>query len=218
MTLFNKALQTYYHSLHGAVSESRHVFIQHGLATVSNILPVRILELGFGTGLNAFLAYLFSKKNQLEVSYTGIEQYPVLPSVARKLEYPAYLAATAESQVFDRMHRENFFSQDMFSFQLVEDFTKLPQPSLFDCIFFDAFAPSAQPEMWGEDFLRKVFLCTSDHGCLVTYCAQGAVRRTLEKVGYTVHRLPGAPGKREMIRATKIEQPISHDIIADNRL
>ncbi len=199
-TLFSHALQTTYHSVFGAVSESRHVFLQHGLATQIRLPKINILEFGFGTGLNAFLAYLFALKHEKEIHYTGIEAFQLDSGIAEKLDYPGYLAIPEERSVFLKMHSEQNFKEPYFHFSKINLFNPLEDLFKFDCIFFDAFAPVHQPELWEQAVFDQLFQLTSEQGCLVTYSAQGEVRRRMIRAGYEVARLPGPPGKREMLR------------------
>ena len=200
-TLFSRVHAATYHSVFGAVAESKHVFIQHGLSALPPRTPLAILEFGFGTGLNAFLAYLFSINHELEMQYTGIEAYPIDLQVARQLDYPQYLAFPEERDIFHRMHSEDAFTYGTFDFRKVNDFAGISLEAKFDCIFFDAFAPGAQPELWAQSVFDQLFTITTVGGCLVTYCAQGEARRRMERAGYKVERIPGPPGKREMLRA-----------------
>ncbi|HEX5113310.1 MAG TPA: tRNA (5-methylaminomethyl-2-thiouridine)(34)-methyltransferase MnmD [Saprospiraceae bacterium] len=202
-TLFSQRFNSTYHSIHGAVSESRHVFIQNGLYTQSGKAKLNILEIGFGTGLNAFLAYLFSIRNNILLSYIGIDAFPISPEVAAKLDYPGYLAANDLADVFLKMHDSDKFKRKDFNFQLLNSLEQTPKKISFDCIFFDAFHPEPQPELWSQDIFAMLYKITATHGCLVTYCAQGEVRRSMEKAGFKVERIPGATGKREMLRAVK---------------
>ena len=202
-TLFSKAFGASYHSLNGAVSESRHVFIQYGLQTQSQKTKISILEFGYGTGLNAFLAFLYSIKHQKEISYTGIEAFPIDSLVAGQLNYPSYLAATQYHEIFNRMHTENSFSHGQFHFNKIQWMSDLKSSELWDCIFFDAFSPDIQSEQWQQNIFDRLFELTSVDGCLVTYCAKGEIRRRMQRAGYHVSRLDGAPGKREMLQAIK---------------
>lgn len=206
-TLFSRQFNATYHSVHGAVSESRHVFIQHGLKTQAYRQAINVLEFGFGSGLNAFLAFLFSKKYSVPLSYTGIEDYRISREVASQLHYHEYLLASQHHDLFLKMHTGSAFSEDAFDFRCITsaDFQQLSTSPSFDCIFFDAFAPGAQPELWQDDVFEKLFHLTTVGGTLATYCAQGEVRRKLQRAGYQVNRLPGPPGKREMIQAIRIE-------------
>jgi len=202
-TLYSRSHNATYHSLFGAVGESKHVFIQHGLKTLTDRPSNSILEFGFGTGLNAFLAYLFAITSEKQIKYTGIEAYPIDAEIAQKLNYPQYLAFPEEQDIFLRMHLEVSFISDSFHFTKLPGYTHVPADEEFDCIFFDAFAPGAQPELWEQSVFDQLYKLTSEGGCLVTYCAQGEARRRMEKAGYKVERIPGPPGKREMLRAVR---------------
>ncbi len=202
-TLFSRSLNATYHSVYGAVAESKHVFIQHGLKSQSERPSIAILEFGFGTGLNAFLAYLFALDIEKQVHYTGIEAFPIDPVVAKQLDYPHYLAFPEESDIFQRMHAENELTSGPFHFHKLTAYTDILASETYDCIFFDAFAPGAQPELWEQAMFDHLFKLTSEGGCLVTYCAQGEARRRMEAAGYKVERLAGPPGKREMLRAVR---------------
>jgi len=202
-TLFSHRFASTYHSMYGAVSESRHVFIQNGLQTQLDKPELHILELGFGTGLNAFLSYLFSIKHKVRISYTGIEAFPIELAVAKRLDYPGYLAASESGDIFLKMHEMDSFEMDSFSFNRSPSWDWFTKGVEFDCIFFDAFHPVAQPELWTQDIFDAMFKVTAINGCLVTYCAQGEVRRKMQKSGFDVERISGATGKREMLRAIK---------------
>ncbi len=202
-TLFSRAFQTTYHSIFGAVGESKHVFLQNGLLTQADRASISILEFGFGTGLNAFLSYLFSIKHQKEVHFTGIEAFPLDVKVAEKLDYPGYLATPEERDIYLRMHRDNDWIEDLFHFNTISSFDLVDGATKFDCIFFDAFAPDHHSEIWEQPVFDRLFYLTSDGGCLVTYSARGEVRRRMINAGYNVERLPGPPGKREMLRAVR---------------
>lgn len=202
-TLFSQAFGATYHSIFGAVGESKHVFIQNGLDSRLQLDHISILEFGFGTGLNAFLAYLFALKHDKTIHYTGIEAFPIDKKIAEKLDYPAYLAFPEEREIFLRMHAEKDFISGPFHFSKKTNFKDVKKASSFDCIFFDAFAPGAQPELWEQSVFEALFKMTTEGGCLVTYCAQGEVRRRLITAGYHVERLAGPPGKREMLRGVR---------------
>jgi tRNA U34 5-methylaminomethyl-2-thiouridine-forming methyltransferase MnmC len=202
-TLFSRNHNATYHSVYGAVAESKHVFIQHGLRTQVDRPAINILEFGFGTGLNAFLAYLFSLNFEKDVRYTGIEAFPIDISIARKLDYPYYLAFPEEGDIFLRMHEEDSFTSGPFQFRKVTSAVEISTGVLYDCIFFDAFAPGTQPDLWDQSIFETLFSLTSQGGCLVTYCAQGEVRRRLVQAGFQVDRVAGPPGKREMLRAVR---------------
>lgn len=202
-TLYSRSFGSTYHSINGAVSESRHVFIQHGLTTLEGKLRINILEIGFGTGLNAFLACLFSRTTGREVYYTGIEAYPLDLSVVSQLNYPSYLAADQSRVLFIKIHEVKRFHEGSFHFSLLTTLDQITSGEKFDCIFFDAFAPKEHPEIWEQETFDTLFKLMAPEGIMVTYCAQGEVRRRMQQAGFTIERLPGAPGKREMLRAQK---------------
>lgn len=208
-TIFSDKFGVTYHSRHGAVTESQHVFINAGLRfKAAENQEVAVLEAGFGTGLNAFLTWLFAEKRGLRVRYTGLEIFPLSPGEAALLNYPDLL------DLPDR--RDDFFTLHTCAWEqpldLSENFTfeKRKTPiefvafdGAFDLIYFDAFAPQAQPELWSENTLHRMHRALRPDGMLLTYCAQGEFRRTLKRVGFAVEKLQGPPGKREMTRATR---------------
>ncbi|MEM6262256.1 MAG: tRNA (5-methylaminomethyl-2-thiouridine)(34)-methyltransferase MnmD [Bacteroidota bacterium] len=201
--------QTYgepYHSRHGAISESRHVFIRMGLEAflVNSPEQVRILEMGLGTGLNAWLTALYPL--EIPVTYTALEAYPLGASQWQALNYAEL--AEDPNQVFENIHQAAWYTRvpltDQFTLEKVhatlEDFQS---PQAFDVVYFDAFAPNSQPELWTEAVFEKMYGLMAPGGLLVTYCAKGAVRRAMQAAGFEVERLPGPPGKREMLRARR---------------
>lgn len=206
-TLFVPALNEHYHSVNGAIQESNHVFIEAGLKQLSKD-NIKILEIGFGTGLNAFLTLLYAGKNNKEIFYTGLELYPLSLDLIQQLNYTQKLDES-EKKLFLKMHDVAWGQSEKItnSFQLAKykrDFSILDiDLGIFDLIYFDAFAPDKQSEMWTQDIFDYLYQHTSEGGILTTYCAKGIVRRMLQQSGYLVERLPGPPGKREMLRATK---------------
>lgn len=201
-----------YHSKHGAIQESMHVFIGAGLhyilAKGITHNPLRILEMGFGTGLNALLVLQESIRTGSSVHYETIEAFPLENVVYTRLNYCDQLQAPELQPQFLRLHESAWdithTVTDRFSF-LKRNTTleKFNSPGLFDLIFYDAFAPSAQPELWTEDVFRKLFDLLNPGGILTTYCSKGDVRRAMLAAGFTVEKIPGPPGKREMVRAGK---------------
>lgn len=199
-----------YHSGHGAIQEARHVFIQNGLASISNPtgLPVRIFEMGLGTGLNALLSYQFSKENNIEIIYSGIEAYPVEKELYSRLNYIEKVGCQYKG-FFKWMHALKWGVQERYNehFTLEKIHQDLsiynPETSNFDLVYYDAFGPRAQSEMWELDKLGKMFSLLKSNGKLITYCAQGQFKRNLKQIGFDVIALPGPPGKREMTVATK---------------
>ena len=225
-TLFVPELNESYHSVHGSIQESNYIFIQNGLKKCLKN-HMKVLEIGFGTGLNAFLTLLetirsehftmnFDKKadentvqknETLKVDYTAIEKYPVEVEKALQLNFPEMIGKGTRSW-FERIHTNEWNKpvQITDNFTLTKiwaDFTKTDFCRKFDVIYFDAFSPEKQPEMWSEKLFQKLYLCCVENASLVTYCAKGIVRRTLQSVGFQVERLPGPPGKREILRALK---------------
>lgn len=208
-TLIHPKLQETYHSVNGAVAESLHVFIDAGLNLISNsVSPVKILEVGFGTGLNALLAYKFAQQNNITVDYTAIEPFPVDEIIIKKLSGENPFCEKELIEPFLQMHNspegEKIKLENNFLFQKlyikIQDISYIQQ---FHLVFYDAFSPSVQPEMWKDTIFQKIYNSMYDNGVMVTYCAKGTVKRTLKEIGFLVESLPGATGKREMIRATK---------------
>lgn len=208
-TLFVPEMDEHYHSVKGARTESEHIFIRMGLQHSSSPSP-RVLEIGFGTGLNAFLTLLDSDQTQRPVSFTTIELHPVPEETLHLLRYPEQIAPTRASD-YEALHRAEWNKPvpitPWFTLHKIQgDFTLFPFTGEYDVIYFDAFAPDKQPEMWHPSLFENLYRITAPGGILTTYCAKGAVRRMLQSAGYTVERLPGPPGgKREILRATKPE-------------
>ena len=209
VTLYVPELNEHYHSIHGAVTESMHVFVNAGLKHCRK-KTVRILEVGFGTGLNAILTFMHREDKHIE--YVAVEKYPLDIEMVDKLNYSAYLRLNEyQQEIFYRFHHQSWGTGNSVApgFMLVkinEAIHDTGLNGLFDVVYFDAFAPGVQPEMWTMDVFQKIYRCMNLNGILVTYCAKGVVRRTMQSTGYRVERLPGPPGKREMLRAVKIEQ------------
>ncbi|MCS6819036.1 MAG: tRNA (5-methylaminomethyl-2-thiouridine)(34)-methyltransferase MnmD [Chitinophagales bacterium] len=210
-TLFSQRFNEIYHSRHGAVAESRHVFFKNGLNTLS-LNTIKIFEVGFGTGLNALLAWEFSRLNDVQIFYTGIELFPLQHDLLGYLDYEKHIAMQPEEtkQILNEMHIKppgqfHEFSPK-FSLKKIHDdwLSWKAQDDLFDIVFFDAFAPLAQQEMWSVQSFIKTHHVLKKDGILVTYCSKGQVRRNMMEAGFKVEKLPGPPGKREMLRARKI--------------
>jgi tRNA U34 5-methylaminomethyl-2-thiouridine-forming methyltransferase MnmC len=208
-SIYLPELDEHYHSTHGAIQESRHVFINAGLRSVClGISKVEVLEIGFGTGLNAFLTYLESHTFPAHINYTTLEPFPVSRDIIRQLNYPELLEAENEKAVFKKMHQLPFGQAESFNekFSLLKMHSRVQDAELlqkYHLVYFDAFAPRVQPEMWTEDIFSSLHECLVPGGALVTYCAKGEVKRTLRNIGFEVETLPGPPGKREMIRAAR---------------
>ncbi len=196
-----------YHSKHGAVQEAYHVFIKNGLSLFNN-RNVAILEIGFGTGLNALITLIEAKKHGLTVHYTGVEAFPVISKEWEQLHYCSELDAEAYEPLFRNMHESASecnvaISKDFVLNKQIKKFQEINDEDLYDLIYFDAFGARVQPELWTESIFLKMYLSLRSSGVLVTYAAKGSVRRAMQAVGFTTERLPGPPGKREMLRAVK---------------
>lgn len=206
-TLYVPEMDEHYHSVKGALAESRHIFIEMGLKASAVTCP-RVLEIGFGTGLNAFLTLLQAEEEQRPVHYTTLELYPLPLDMLHDMDYPSQICPE-KSGLFYGMHTADW-GKDVritpcFTIQKQQvDFTTWPLPAQYDVIYFDAFAPEKQPEMWSQALFDNLFAHTATGGILTTYCAKGVVRRMLQAAGYRVERLPGPPqGKREILRASR---------------
>ncbi|MEM8847130.1 MAG: tRNA (5-methylaminomethyl-2-thiouridine)(34)-methyltransferase MnmD [Bacteroidota bacterium] len=199
--------QEQYHSKHGAVQEAYHVFIKHGLEH-ANHDNLNILEIGFGTGLNALITLIESKKKDISIQYVGVEQFPVFLEEVQQLDYVSSLSAEAFKSEFNTMHqcaweKKNALSKNFILTKQKKDFRDITERDLFNLIYFDAFGPRVQPELWTEQIFQIMYSALKTEGILVTYSAKGSVRRAMQAVGFQVERLEGPPGKREMLRGTK---------------
>ena len=196
-----------YHSKHGAIQEAYHVFIKSGLSLFEG-KSVSILEIGFGTGLNAFITYLEAEKANQNINYVGVEAYPVLLDEVLQMNYVSELNALDKVTVFNEMHQslwdEKYSVSNNFTLtkrkQFFQDISDVNQ---FDLIYFDAFGFRVQPELWSFEIFRKMFTSLKSGGVLVTYACRGSIKRAMLDCGFIVEKLPGAPGKREMLRGIK---------------
>ncbi|MDR0333862.1 MAG: tRNA (5-methylaminomethyl-2-thiouridine)(34)-methyltransferase MnmD [Dysgonamonadaceae bacterium] len=208
-TLFVPELNEHYHSTHGAVQESMHVYINAGFRQCTKE-EIHVLEIGFGTGLNTFLTLLESEKSDKKIVYTSLELYPVSLADARKLNYASQICPE-KADVFLQLHESEWEKKvdinSRFSLlKLNRSVTKndsLTLDEVFDVVYFDAFAPDKQSEMWSQKIFNDIFSICNPNAILTTYCAKGAVRRMLQNAGFEVERLEGPLGKREMLRAQK---------------
>jgi tRNA U34 5-methylaminomethyl-2-thiouridine-forming methyltransferase MnmC len=204
-TLYVPELMENYHSRFGAETESRHIFIGGGFHFLSHLLEVKILEIGFGTGLNAFLSLLESKQKGIKVFYTSLEKYPLSSEMASCLNYGMRLGLPEQ---FLEMHNADWnktveMNSDFKILKLEVDFITFKPEGSYHLIYFDAFAPEVQPEMWTYEIFKGLFDCLLPGGVLVTYSAKGIVKQALRNAGFNVKRLPGPPGKRHFLRALK---------------
>jgi tRNA U34 5-methylaminomethyl-2-thiouridine-forming methyltransferase MnmC len=197
-----------YHSKHGAIQEAQHVFIKNGLSLFQN-KQISILEIGFGTGLNAFITFLEGRKMNQSIDYVGVEAYPISAEELVSMNYVEELNATDDKGVFELMHQCNWEEKETFGndFSLTKRkqlFEEINDLDRFDLIYFDAFGYRVQPDLWSTAIFKKMFDALKDNGVLVTYAARGVVKRSMIEVGFTVEKLAGPPGKREMFRARKL--------------
>jgi len=205
-TLFLPHLNETYHSLHGAICESEYVFIEAGLSRMAEkISEITILEVGFGTGLNALLSLMFSLKKSVKINYHTLEPFPLPKEIYENLNYIDLLKREDLKNSFLKMHQaldgEAVLLTDQFIFYrhltTLENFSISIAP---DLVYYDAFAPSKQPEVWALENLKKIKSVLPPGGTLVTYCASGQFKRDLKEAGFTVEVLQGPPGKKEMTR------------------
>lgn len=197
-----------YHSRFGAVQEAKHVFIKNGLSLFEN-KEISILEIGFGTGLNAFVTYLESQKWKLAINYVGVEGYPVSSEEVVSMNYVSELNAESERKIFEKMHNCNWEEKIVLRDDFVltkrnQFFADIEDIEIFDLIYFDAFGYNVQPELWSTAIFKKMYNSLKTNGVLVTYAARGVVKRSMIEVGFKVEKLAGPPGKREMFRAVKL--------------
>lgn len=210
-----------YHSKHGAIQEAKHVFIKHGFYFIlhsqrslchserneESQQKIAILEIGFGTGLNAFITCFEAQKSNIKVDYVGVEAYPVAKQEIEQLNYTELISVENEND-FKKMHEVSWGNEYEISknFTLVKRqqfFSDISDTNAFNLIYFDAFGARVQPQLWTETIFKIMYRALKPKGVLVTYSAKGSVRRAMQAVGFTVERLDGPPGKREMLRATK---------------
>ena len=205
-SLYHHDLDETFHSKHGAIQESQHVFIENGLRyfiAQHQQQDISVLEYGFGTGLNTLLTLM--AKAQRTIFYESIEKYPLALDIVNQLNYGGILGHQDE---FTKIHTTEWGEaeeiKDGFTLKKVNtDFRAYQNDSTFDLIYFDAFAPSTQPELWQLEVLEQCYDLLVPNGILVTYSAMGQLKRDLKAIGFEVESLPGPPGKFEMTRATK---------------
>ncbi len=208
-SLYHEGLKETYHSFHGALQESVHVFIEKGLRFWRNKsgLPkeLEIFEVGFGTGLNALLAAQFAMENEVKIKFTTIEPFPLDLEIIDQLNYTTLIGQDDLKIVFEQIHScewgKNVEINTYFSIHKIKSKLEDLQTDLrFDVFFFDAFAPSKQAELWTVELLEKCFHLLREGGVFTTYSAKGQLKRDLKSVGFEVETLPGPPGKKEMVR------------------
>jgi len=218
-TLYIPEMEEHYHSVNGAIQESLHVYIEAGLnhyffethRHIEHIdihienKSINVLEFGFGTGLNAFLTIIEAEKRNLQINYITIEKYPLPEAITNQLNYAKEFPEKFQAY-FSQIHAcewENF-ARISTHFQIKKiqaDFSDFQFEDNYDVIFYDAFAPDKQSDVWSQEIFNKIFQHTNPEGILTTYCAKGNIRRMMQAAGFQTERIPGPPGKREMLRA-----------------
>ncbi|CAM3937039.1 tRNA (5-methylaminomethyl-2-thiouridine)(34)-methyltransferase MnmD [Flavobacterium antarcticum] len=206
-TIYLPEWEENYHSKHGAIQEAKHVFIKNGFSQFK-VEELSILEIGFGTGLNAFITFLEAKINAVKIHYTGVEAYPVEFNEIEQMNYVVELQATDFEQEFEKMHTCEWnsnvkISETFYLNKRKQFFNEINDAEAFDLIYFDAFGYRVQPELWSTEIFQKMYNALKLGGVLVTYAARGVVKRSMIEVGFSVEKLAGPPGKREMFRASK---------------
>ena len=221
LTLYTPRFGEHYHSTHGAVQESAYIYLGLGLRqrlehwAEPEAVALRCFEVGFGTGLNALLSWMEAERSHRLIHYYSIERYPIPAELYRQLHYELSTAdalstaggAEDSHSTLMRLHEAAWdedvtLSRYFVLHKISGDLNALPFPSALDLVYYDAFSPESQPELWREELLAQLRRCCRPGAILTTYCAKGEVRRRLERSGFSVERLPGPPGKREVLRAT----------------
>ena len=205
-TLFLAQREVYYHSIHGAVSEAKHVYIEHGLRHMKKP-SLTILEMGFGTALNALVTFVESSKANLKINYISVDKYPIDYELVKQLDYPSFLRVHDDESLFKRMHysdwnQETAISANFNLFKFKSSIETVSIDQKIDLVYYDAFAPRANYKLWSVEIFKNLSRYLNDSAILVTYCANGQVKRNLKAAGFSLETLKGPPGKREMIRAT----------------
>ncbi|RZL47513.1 MAG: tRNA (5-methylaminomethyl-2-thiouridylate)-methyltransferase [Pedobacter sp.] len=209
-TLFNETIGEHYHSAHGALQESKHVFIAAGLEFAIERNPdqdIKVLEVGFGTGLNFILSFAHCEENNIKLNYTGIEAFPLTRDVIAETGYDKYLPNGVWTDFIENYEKALTTSQKLSSHcELTIAHTTLTEfktNELFDVVYYDAFSVQHQPEMWTNEMIAHACSFIKPGGIFVSYAITGNLKRAVKACGFTIEKLPGAPGKREMLRAVK---------------
>lgn len=209
-SLYNAQLNEHYHSKYGALQESLFIYIQTGLEHFmqKGMNEVSVLEMGFGTGLNCLLTYDYAIKRKIKIKYSAVDILPLKDDVYSQLNYADFLKNINAKVIFMDMHTcgwnvSTIIDEDFILTKLETDLKNFYPLSTFDLIYYDAFGPKAQPELWTLEIFEKLFNWLNPGGSLVTYCSKGDVRRNMMSAGFKIEKLPGPPGKREILRATK---------------
>jgi len=216
-SLFSERFGVSYHSKYGAWQETQHVFIDAGLRYCAiDKSKIKVLDIGFGTGLNCIASLFFAFQQNMSLDYVGLEAFPVPSETLEGLDYPSLLGWTpAQTDMYTQMHtypwdgerRAIRTPKESISIEITkrkQTFESLIDVDQFDVIYYDAFAPEAQPELWTIEMFERMYRALKLDGVLVTYCAKGQVKRDMKSAGFSIERLKGPPGKREMTRASKL--------------
>lgn len=206
-SLFSEKFKENYHSGFGAITESRHIFINNGLKRVLTD-KINLLEVGFGTGLNCLLTFLDIYNSYQQVCYTAIEPYPIAPSLLSNLNYPDILGNESieiyNSIISSTWDKETEINTSCSLTKISKNIEEIELNNSYHLVYFDAFSPDIQPEMWSEAIFKKLYDALLPDGMLLTYSCKGIVKRALKSVGFSIDKLPGPPGKREILMAKKI--------------
>lgn len=210
-TLYLPDIDECYHSSHGAIQESQLIFIEYGLCECKKDV-VNILEIGFGTGLNCFLSMIEAEKTKKKIRYTALELFPLDTEKALSLNFPEALNFN-HRDTYEMLHTSEWNKEISIStyvdfIKIKADFTQFAFTQYFDVIYFDAFSPEKQPEMWTEEMFKKLYNASNSDALLTTYCCKGDVKRALKSAGFTIEKLAGPIGKREVLRAKKHNQSV----------
>jgi tRNA U34 5-methylaminomethyl-2-thiouridine-forming methyltransferase MnmC len=208
-TFYLPALEEHYHSKFGALTESMHVFVQSGLLYLAGRKEIGVLEIGFGTGLNALLTFRAAVRQRLKVYYHALEKYPIDTHLIKDLNYPALLTSDAlPNDLFDVIHDAPWNTTIALNpgfrlHKILDDLIMFTPGFRYDLIYFDAFAPDKQPELWSAKIFERLYNNLNPGGVFITYCVKGTVKRLLKSAGFRIEKLPGPPGKREILRGIK---------------
>jgi tRNA U34 5-methylaminomethyl-2-thiouridine-forming methyltransferase MnmC len=202
-TLFLPEIDEHYHSVNGAIQESEHVYLEAGFKQCQKD-EIHVLEMGFGTGLNALLTALEAERRKIKVIYTGLEKFPLPQDIINRLNY--------SEPPFQVLHQTQWGKSEAIHpyFYLEKNQTDIRNfdfPDKYDVVYYDAFAPDKQPEVWSQELFNKIFSAMNPGGILTTYCAKGNIRRMMQQAGFSVERIPGPKGKREMLRGRVLQKP-----------
>ncbi len=204
-TLYNEHIGEHYHSTHGALQESLHVFIDYGLAKIQN-REINIFEMGLGTGLNFLLTAEFANRHNVKISYTGLEKFPVKGEIIETLNFSDY-PGTDKANI-EKLHQLSWnewhtYSQNVNLFKSTGDIQDFSFPTEIDLVYWDAFSPAVQPELWTEEIFTSLYNAMKSGGVFTTYCSRVVVQKALRASGFKVEKNPGPPGKREILNAVK---------------